>query len=133
MHVSSQCECVTFLLHFFSILLFSSTHLLTSQSPLQRFSKVLNSLTLALPNRLGRAATKFVSWNMCSLNHQVKCVVIVQGKLFNMPVVLASIYAPNWANDQFLWEFFFPLLPDLNEHSPIYTSGGFELCHIRSL
>lgn len=32
--------------------------------------------------------------------------VIVQGKLFNRPVVLANIYAPNWDNVDFFRNFF---------------------------
>ena len=165
---------------------------------MQRFSKVLNRLTLNY--RLCRAASKFVSWNTHGLNHPVKCgkvfshlkkskadvvylqkthlrmtdhsrikqggfsqifhskchakchgsailiyrdvqfveskeisdkngcFVIVPGKLFNMPVVLASIYAPSWDNDQFFCEFF--------SLTPIYTSREFYLCpspHIRPL
>lgn len=42
-----------------------------------------------------------------------------------MPVVLANIYAAIWDNDQFFWVF---LTPPRSEHSPTYTSRGFELC-----
>lgn len=44
--------------------------------------------------------------------------VIVQGKLFNTPVVLANIYTPNWDNVQFFSDLF-SLLPNLDTHNLI--------------
>lgn len=44
--------------------------------------------------------------------------IIVQGHLFNVPVVLACIYAPNWDNAKFFGDFF-SLLPELNSHQLI--------------
>lgn len=41
--------------------------------------------------------------------------IIVQGHLFNLPVVLACVYAPNWDNAKFFTDFF-SLLPELNSH-----------------
>ena len=41
--------------------------------------------------------------------------VIVQGRLYNTPVVLACVYAPNWDNADF-FKHFFSVLPDLNSH-----------------
>lgn len=32
--------------------------------------------------------------------------VIVQGKLYNVPVILANVYAPNWDNVEFFKDFF---------------------------
>lgn len=44
--------------------------------------------------------------------------------VFNLPVVLACISAPNWDNDTFFTDFF-SLLPELNSH---WSSGRFKLC-----
>lgn len=41
--------------------------------------------------------------------------IIVQGHLFNLPVVLACVYAANWDNATFFTDFF-SLLPELNSH-----------------
>lgn len=50
--------------------------------------------------------------------------IIVQGKLFNKPVVLANIYAPNWDNVDFFRNFF-SLLPDLDSYDLI-LGGDFN-------
>ena len=55
--------------------------------------------------------------------------VIVVGKLFNMPVVLANIYAPNWDNVQFFKDLF-SLLPNLDTHNLIL--GGDLNCVLDS-
>ena len=47
--------------------------------------------------------------------------VIVQGRLYNTPVVLACVYAPNWDNADF-FKHFFSVLPDLNSHQLILSS-----------
>lgn len=44
--------------------------------------------------------------------------IIVVGKLYNMPVVLANIYAPNWDNVQFFMDLI-SLLPNLDTHNLI--------------
>lgn len=41
--------------------------------------------------------------------------IIIQGLLFNIPVVLACVYAPNWDNAKFFTDFF-ALLPELDSH-----------------
>lgn len=51
--------------------------------------------------------------------------VIVQGHLYNTPVVLACIYAPNWDNSEFFRDLF-ALFPDLNSHSLVL--GGDVNC-----
>ena len=43
------------------------------------------------------------------------CFIIVQGHLFNVPVVLACIYTPNWDNAK-IFSDLFSLLPELNSH-----------------
>lgn len=50
--------------------------------------------------------------------------VIIQGKLFNRPVVLANIYAPNWDNVDFFRNLF-SLLPGLDSHDLI-LGGDFN-------
>lgn len=47
--------------------------------------------------------------------------VIVSGQLFNTPVVLVSVYAPNWHDVNFVKKIF-SLLPDLNIYHLIF--GG---------
>lgn len=42
--------------------------------------------------------------------------VIVQGRLYNLPVVLVSVYAPNWDNSQFFKELF-GCIPELGKTS----------------
>ena len=42
--------------------------------------------------------------------------IIVVGKLFNMPVVLANVYAPNWDNAQYFKDLF-SSLPNLDTHN----------------
>lgn len=44
--------------------------------------------------------------------------IIVQEKLYGIPVVLVNIYAPNWDNMQFFTALF-SSLPDLNSHKLI--------------
>ena len=44
--------------------------------------------------------------------------IIVQGHLFNIPVILACVYAPNWDNAKFFSDLF-SLLPDMNSHNLI--------------
>lgn len=44
--------------------------------------------------------------------------VIIQGKLFNIPVVLANVYAPNWDNVPFFSDLF-SLLPSLDTYNLI--------------
>lgn len=51
--------------------------------------------------------------------------VMVSGKLQNIPVILASIYAPNWDNDEFFVKFF-SSLPKVDEHH-IIIGGDFNL------
>lgn len=51
--------------------------------------------------------------------------VIVTGKLYNIPVILATVYAPNWDDAAFFTNFF-SQLPDLNEHHLIL--GGDMNC-----
>lgn len=56
--------------------------------------------------------------------------IIVVGKLFNMPVVLANkIYTPNWDNVQFFKDLF-SLLPNLDTHNLIV--GGDLNCVLDS-
>ena len=50
--------------------------------------------------------------------------VIIQGKLFNRPVVLANIYAPNWDNVDYFRNLF-SLLTDLDLHDLI-MGGDFN-------
>lgn len=50
--------------------------------------------------------------------------IIVQGNLFNIPVVLANIYAPNWDDMQF-FKNLFSLLPCLDSHN-IIIGGDFN-------
>lgn len=51
--------------------------------------------------------------------------VIVTGSLQNTPVVLASIYAPNWDDEKFFLKFF-AKLPNLDDHHLI-IGGDFNL------
>ena len=44
--------------------------------------------------------------------------IIVQGQLFDLPVILACVYAPNWDNAK-IFSNFFSLLPELNSHQLI--------------
>lgn len=55
--------------------------------------------------------------------------VVVTGKLCNVPVVLVSIYAPNWDNDEFK---FFSSLPNVDDHH-IIIGGDFNLVQDISL
>lgn len=57
--------------------------------------------------------------------------VMVLGKLQNIPVILASIYAPNWDNDEFFVNFF-SRLPKVDEHH-IIIGGNFSLVQDVSL
>ncbi len=57
--------------------------------------------------------------------------VMVLGKLQNIPVILASIYAPNWDNDEFFVNFF-SRLPKVDEHH-IIIGGDFNLVQDVSL
>lgn len=50
--------------------------------------------------------------------------VIVTGHLFNVPLILASIYAPNCDDECFFSKYFAPI-PDLNSHSLI-LGGDFN-------
>ena len=50
--------------------------------------------------------------------------VIVSGSLFNTPVILASVYAPNWDDASFIHKLT-SLFPNLNRHSLI-LSGDFN-------
>lgn len=50
--------------------------------------------------------------------------VVVVGKLFNTPLMLANIYGPNWDNAQFFTQFF-SALPDLNSYKLI-LGGDFN-------
>lgn len=56
--------------------------------------------------------------------------VIVVGHLYNTPVVLANVYAPN-IDDVGFFEHFFSSLPDLNSHSLIF--GGDFNCWLDPL
>lgn len=47
--------------------------------------------------------------------------IVVVGKLFNTPIIIANIYGPNWDNAQFFLNFF-STLPDLNSYK--LTLGG---------
>ena len=51
--------------------------------------------------------------------------IIVSGHLFNIPVVLVSVYAPNWDDVNFVKKIF-SLLPDLNTYHLIF--GGDMNC-----
>lgn len=57
--------------------------------------------------------------------------VIVQGRLYNIPVVLVSLYAPNWDNAQFFRELF-GHIPDLGTHHLI-LGGDFNTVLVPSL
>lgn len=50
--------------------------------------------------------------------------IVVQGKLYGIPVILVNIYGPNWDNMQF-YTALFPLFPDLNSHKLI-LGGDFN-------
>lgn len=50
--------------------------------------------------------------------------VVVVGRLFNTPLILANIYGPNWDNAQFFINFF-SILPDLNSYKLI-LGGDFN-------
>ncbi len=50
--------------------------------------------------------------------------VIVTGKLYNTSVIIASVYAPNWDNDN--WDHFFSSLPNVSDHY-IIIGGDFNL------
>lgn len=50
--------------------------------------------------------------------------IVVVGKLFNTPLILANIYGPNWDNAQFFLNFF-STLPDLNSYKLI-LGGDFN-------
>ncbi len=50
--------------------------------------------------------------------------VIVTGKLYNTSVIIASVYAPNWDNDN--WDNFFSSLPNVSDHY-IIIGGDFNL------
>ncbi len=52
--------------------------------------------------------------------------IIIQGELFNMSVVLANMYTPNWNNVQFFSDLF-SLLPNLGMHNLIL--GGDCILH----
>ena len=41
--------------------------------------------------------------------------IIVVGRLYNTPVILANVYAPHWDDSSFFQKFF-PLLPNMNTH-----------------
>uniref|UniRef100_A0AAR2LS66 exodeoxyribonuclease III n=1 Tax=Pygocentrus nattereri TaxID=42514 RepID=A0AAR2LS66_PYGNA len=57
--------------------------------------------------------------------------LIIQEKLFNLPVILANIYAHNWDNAQFFKDVF-SLLPQLDTHSLI-LGGDFNCVLHQSL
>ena len=48
--------------------------------------------------------------------------IIVTGNLYNAPVMLANVYAPN-VDDAGFFERFFSSLPDLSSHSLILIAG----------
>lgn len=48
--------------------------------------------------------------------------IIVSGLLFNKPLTLASIYAPNWDNEAFIYNFF-SALPNVDSHALIIGGG----------
>lgn len=50
--------------------------------------------------------------------------IVVMGKLFNTPLILANIYGPNWDDAQFFCNFF-STLPDLNSYKLI-LGGDFN-------
>lgn len=56
--------------------------------------------------------------------------IIIQGKLFNKPVVLANVYAPNWDDVDFFRNLF-SLLPGLDSHELIL--GGDLNCVLDSV
>jgi exonuclease III len=51
--------------------------------------------------------------------------VAVSGKLFDIPVILVSVYAPVWDDDKFITHLF-SSLPDIDSHYPI-IGGDFNL------
>ncbi len=57
--------------------------------------------------------------------------VVVSGKLHNLPVILVSVYAPNWDNDEFFVKFF-SSLPNVDDHH-IIIGGDFNLVQDVSL
>lgn len=69
---------------------------------------------------LSQEGQHFLSVNMPFISSQIDAdpmgrYVIVTGKLYNIPVILASVYVPNWDDAAFFTNFF-SWLPDLNEH-----------------
>lgn len=56
--------------------------------------------------------------------------VIVVGKLYTLPVILASVYAPNW-NDSEFFNNFFSAIPNMLTHNIII--GGDVNCVLSSL
>ena len=52
--------------------------------------------------------------------------IIVLGKLYETPVILANVYAPNW-DDHAFFSNFFSLLPNMNTHHLI-LAGDFNCC-----
>ena len=50
--------------------------------------------------------------------------IIVSGKLFGTPIILANVYGPNWDNPQFFSQFI-AKLPDINSHHLI-IGGDFN-------
>lgn len=57
--------------------------------------------------------------------------IIVTGKLYNTSVILASVYAPNWDNEEFFIRFFYNL-PNVGNHY-IIMGGDFNLVQDVSL
>lgn len=52
--------------------------------------------------------------------------VIVIGQIYNVSIVLANVYAPNW-DDKSFFKRFFSTLPDLSSHYLI-LGGDFNCC-----
>lgn len=65
-----------------------------------------------------RKNVQFVQTNVITDNNGR--FVIVQGHLYNTPVILACVYAPNWDNTNF-FKNFLSVLPDLNSHQLILS------------
>lgn len=53
------------------------------------------------------------------------CFVIVEGRLYNLPVVLVNVYAPNWDDPQFFMVWLFGCIPEAGTHHLI-LGGDFN-------
>ena len=110
------------------VIFLQETHLRTSDIPrLQRgcisqvFHSKFNSKCRGTAILIGKNVQFVSSKVVADINGRY---VIVQGKLYNLPVVLVNIYAPNWDNPNFFKELF-ECIPDPGTHHLI-LGGDFN-------